>query len=962
MQTALSPAGPRPGAIAKLRRPSFWQVIAGLGRMVLAAAAGIVFLLSPVAPASATPGAQLVALAGAAPPPPSSFGSKPEGPAPRSASMALQVYFQPADTAQLAAFATAVSTPGSVSYHHFLSVSQFAARFGPSDQAVSALDKYLRSEGLSVGRLSANRLAQNVTGTSAQVQRAFEDPMLRFRTAGGEQVIGSASSPKLPARLAASVALVDGLDPWVVPFSNLVRSAGKLQERAAPERAADKKSSTAGAGQQDESACSGMAGQGLTPAQLDSAYGLTGFGQRGIQGQGETIGLIEYGLADTPAVAGFQACTGSSLSIDYVPASSAPTQVDTEVAADLEVIAALAPKANVVVYESSQQGTDLAPWDMAVSGTAAGGLPEVISDSWGSCEQDTGMASAYYQIEEALYEEAAAQGQTVLVASGDDGSEGCLDQTQAKEFAVYDPASAPFVTAVGGTASDTPSSPQYIWNSRKAVGKQCLHTECDLYGASGGGASTVWPRPAYQPASLPSSPACTLGPPGCREIPDVSALAGDPYAQYCSPSFCGGDGDWVGFGGTSVAAPSWGAAVLLSDEACSTKIGFLNPLLYKEPGLLTSPIRSGNNDLTGTHDGMYEASLSGGYSMAGGLGYLGGADLSSGALCGPGASAGSGGAGSGSSGPGNSGGTGSPTTSTGGPTTSTTVPATTPGSAGSPGPSRAPDRAVECVDPVNQPVPGDPDALAATEDSNNCGGYLVVTATGAVSGFGAAITYGSLQGRHLKVPVVGIAVTPDSEGYWLLTSDGQVFAFGDAKLYGAPAKLAPGTSAVGMSATPDGKGYWVVTGAGAVYPYGDAQSFGSLLGHRLNGPIVGVAATPTGGGYWLAAADGGVFGFGDARYHGSMGASQLKNRVVGITADPVGNGYFLATANGSIFSFGANFYGSRGAKPPPEPVVAMAPSIDRKGYYLIDSGGQVYAFGDAIYGGNATKPVKKPKH
>ncbi len=149
-------------------------------------------------------------------------------------------------------------------------------------------------------------------------------------------------------------------------------------------------------------------------------------------------------------------------------------------AADLEVIAALAPKATVVVYEASQQGTDLAPWDLAVSGTADGGLPEVISDSWGSCEQDTGMTSAYYQVEEGLFEEAAAQGQTVLVASGDDGSEGCLDQTQGKEFAVYDPATAPFVTAVGGTASNTPTGPQYIWNSRKAKGEQCLDSGCDL--------------------------------------------------------------------------------------------------------------------------------------------------------------------------------------------------------------------------------------------------------------------------------------------------------------------------------------------------------------------------------------------------------------------------------------------------------------------------------------------------
>ena len=94
MRTALSPAGPRHRAAAKRGLPLFWQVIAGLGRVVLAAAAGIVFLLSPVTPAGATPGAQLVALAGAAPPSPSSFGAKPEGPAPWSASMSLQVYFR----------------------------------------------------------------------------------------------------------------------------------------------------------------------------------------------------------------------------------------------------------------------------------------------------------------------------------------------------------------------------------------------------------------------------------------------------------------------------------------------------------------------------------------------------------------------------------------------------------------------------------------------------------------------------------------------------------------------------------------------------------------------------------------------------------------------------------------------------------------------------------------------------
>ncbi|HTT90555.1 MAG TPA: S53 family peptidase [Acidimicrobiales bacterium] len=933
-------------------------IAAGLLPATLAVTAAVAFLLAPVAPAGATPGQQLVALTGGAPPSPSSYGARALGPAPGSAFLSLQVYFQPDHAGQLAALATAVSTPGNASYHHFLSVPQFASRFGPAGQVVSAVDRYLTSNGLSVGRLSANGLAQDVTGTTRQFDRAFGAELVKVRTAGGSKVIGSFSVPKLPADLAGSVALVDGLDPWVVPTDNLVRLPPR-QVTEGPLRAQDLAPGSApSVGQATPPAaldCGAMAGEGLTPAELNRIYGLSGFDQRGDQGQGETIGLIEYGLPDMKAIASYEACTGASLSIHYVPTSSAPTQVDTEVAADLEVIAALAPKANVVVYEASLQGTGLAPWDLAVSGTSAGGLPDVISDSWGSCEPDTGMAGAYYQAEEVLYEEAAAQGQTVLVASGDDGSEGCLGQTQSKQFAVYDPASAPFVTAVGGTASDTATSPQYIWNSHNALERQCLSTGCSLYGASGGGASTIWPRPGYQPASLPASPACTLGAQGCREIPDVSALAGDPYGQYCTPSFCGGGGPWVGFGGTSLAAPSWGAAVLLSDQMCSIRTGFLNPLLYSEPGKLVGSITSGNNDLSGSHDGMYQAVVSGGYSMAGGLGYLGGANLSSGALCGPNGV----GAGTGSSGTGGSGST-VPTTTTTTPTTATTptTPTTRPPTSGAGATGTATGPALECVKPVNQPVRGKPDALAATEDSNNCAGYLVVTTSGAVSGFGAAITYGSLQDRHLKAPVVAIAVTPSSEGYWLLTSDGEVFAFGDARFLGQPAGLHPSPSAVGITATPDGMGYWVAARNGAVYAFGDARSYGSLVGHSLNEPVVGIAATPDGDGYWLAAADGGVFGFGDAAFHGSMGSGRSHSQVVGITADPDGDGYFLATARGSIFSFGASFYGSRGADPPPAPVVAVAPSIDRKGYYLIDSDGQVYAYGDAIYGGNATSPRK----
>jgi Pro-kumamolisin, activation domain len=880
----------------------------------------------PAVPASASPSDQLVEVPGSVPPAPTSYGAKVVGPAAPSAKVALQAYFRPTNEAELSTLATAVSTPGSAVYHHFLTVSQFAERFGPSSAEVSALDSYLRSKGLSVGALSANRLAQGLVGTATQIDGALGSSLVDLRTGQGGDIVGSTRAPVLPARLASSIAFIDGLDPWVTPQDNLVKlPAANVREPDVRERAA--------------STCSGMAEAGMTPAQLDTAFGFSGFAARGQQGQGETIGLIEYALPDKQAIGPYETCSGASLTIDYVYTNSPPGVSDSEVAADIEVIAALAPKATVVVYDSSQQGTGLGPWDLAVSGSSPGGLPDVISSSWGSCEPDTGMGSAYYQAEEVLFQEAAAQGQTVLVASGDDGSEGCLDATGGKELAVDDPASAPFVTAVGGTASDTETGVQYVWNSHNAKNQGCLQTGCTASGASGGGASTVWPRPSYQPASLSSSPACTLGAEGCREVPDVSALAGDPYAQYCSPSICSGGG-WVGFGGTSLAAPSWGVAVLLSENSCATKIGFLNPLLYSEPSLLTGPITSGNNDLTGTHNGLYAASTSGGYSMAGGLGYLGGANVSQGALCGP------------------TGAGGTPPTSATSPPggTTTTVPGqtstTAPGPLGPTGPL-AP-RAAACAKPVNQPVKGKPVALVATEDANGCAGYLVVTQTGALSGFGGAITYGSPPRKSLRSPIVAMAPTPGFAGYWLLAADGQVFAFGDAKLYATASNVHLDAAAVGIAVSPDAKGYWVVARDGSVLAYGDAQYYGSMGGKHLNRPIVGMAAVPSGQGYWLVAADGGVFAFGDALYDGSMGGTHLNSPVVGVSGLLGGDGYRMVASDGGIFSFGAPFYGSLGSDGHRLPVACLAPSVDGKGYYLMDSAGHIFSYGDAVYLGNAT--------
>jgi len=970
-----------------------WAAVAGTGAAALTLTAGAIGLPAIIrSPAGASPtsparvpalSSQFVMLTGAGPPPPALFGAKVLRAASLSAPLHLQVFFQPTNPAVLNALATAVSTPGTAAYHHFLTVSQFAARFGASSDRVATIDKYLQGEGLSVGPLSANHLAQDVGGSVGSFEHAFATPLTNLRTRTGSVVVGSVLAPKLPARLASSVSYIEGLYPWVSQSNDLVRFPSHLLSGLSGRSGTNGLSGLRGlSAQQTSAGCGGLAGNGLTPSQLQRAYGLSGLYNSGYQGQGQTIGLIEYALADTRAVTTFEGCTGASLSVDYVPTSAPPRITNAEVAADIEVIAALAPKAAVVVYESNQQGTGLGPWDLAVSGSAPGGLPEVITSSWGSCEPDTGMGSSYYRTEESIFDEAATQGQTIFVASGDDGSEGCLDQTRSKRLAVDDPATTPGVTAVGGTASNKPNGPQYIWNSHTSNPLGCLGTGCAGNGASGGGASTVWARPSYQPASFAQSPECKLGLQGCREIPDVSALAGDPYSQFCSLSVCGSGEGWVGFGGTSLAAPSWGAAAILSAQFCSSKLGFLNPLLYSEPSALTGPISSGNNDLTGTNFGLYEASASGAYSMAGGLGYLGGVNLSTGALCGPpGPTASPGGTtpsttttstapgtttttttgpgttstttGTGTTAPGTT-----ATTATGTGTSSTTSPGSPPTTLGAATPGAA------CVKPANEAVQGAAVSIAASSvgtapggtgagAGGQCAGYWVVTRTGVVAAFGSAALYGSLQGTHLKAPIIGIAPTPDYGGYWLGASDGGVFAFGDAKFYGAMGESHLNAPIVGIAAAPQGGGYWLVASDGGVFAFGDAKFYGSMGGSHLNAPIVAIAAAPQGGGYWLVGSDGGVFGFGAAPYRGSMGKADLDSPIVGFTTAPHGSGYRMVDAHGNIFSFGATFYGSFGADPPAAPISAIAPSVDGKGYYLVDASGDVYAYGDAPYFGSA---------
>jgi hypothetical protein len=236
-------------------------------------------------------------------------------------------------------------------------------------------------------------------------------------------------------------------------------------------------------------------------------------------------------------------------------------------------------------------------------------------------------------------------------------------------------------------------------------------------------------------------------------------------------------------------------------------------------------------------------------------------------------------------------------------------------------------------------------------------GYAMVGADGDVFNFGGATLQGSLAGKPLAGPIVGIAYTPSGNGYWLAASDGGVFAFGDAAYLGSLGGIKLNAPVVGIQVTPSGKGYWLVASDGGVFTFGDAPFFGSLGGIKLNAPVVGIASTSDGSGYFLAAQDGGVFSFGKAAFAGS-GLGTVRAAVYAIATDPVHGGYWLAAKDGGVFSYGgARFFGSLVGTGVKSGLATLVPSATGNGYWIFGTDGGVFAFGDAPFMG-AVPPQK----
>jgi subtilase family serine protease len=619
--------------------PSFSRP-ATLGVACAAACACVLAVASSAPPAAGAAGPGPVRLGPAPTLPP---GSRVLASVASATPMHVTVTLRPRDPAGLRALASSVSTPGSASYRHYLTPAQFRQRFGASTAQVHAVEASLRAHGLRPGTPSANDLSIPVNASAGAVARAFEITFAHVALANGATGIVNRQAPAVDAAVAPDVQTVLGLDTASRAVPLLVRP------HAATATASPARPHVATGGPQPCGAATTAAEQqgGYTADQVASAYGLSGLYASGGPGggsdfgAGQTIAVLElepYTLSDIQNYASCYEINGQPINpqIANVPVDGGASGAQSgEAALDIENVIGLAPQANVLVYEGPNSGSG--PYD-TFSAIISQHAAQVVTASWGQCEPLNGSSEA--QAENTLFQEAAAEGMSIVSASGDDGAEDCFPESPT--VSVDDPASQPFVTGVGGThfASLGPRPSESVWNNGRLGA-----------GASGGGVSSIWTMPSYQsaaPSSLhvinsgSSSSTCGASSGYCREVPDVSADA-DPGTGYLI--YWNGDNSafppqttgWQVVGGTSGAAPVWAALIALTNASggCNgTAIGFANPALYYAAATAYAgdfnDVTSGNNDFTGTNMGRFAAGP--GYDMASGLGSPNGSALAA-SLC-----------------------------------------------------------------------------------------------------------------------------------------------------------------------------------------------------------------------------------------------------------------------------------------------------------------------------------------
>lgn len=555
-----------------------------------------------------------------------------------------------------------LQVPGTPNYHKFLTVAQYADRFGMSLNDLNRIASWLRAEGFTNISVSNNHNEISFDGTVAQVERTFQVEMHHYLVDGVVHLANS-SDPSVPAAL-AGVAL---------SMRHLHNFSPKPHAKVRP------------------NLTSYVSGNHfLTPDDFATIYDINALYNLSpaIDGTGQTIAIIGQSTVNTTDLNNFRSNSGlpaSTVTMTLMEGTATRCSGDElESDLDLEWSGGVAKKASInFVFAGLGTGDTCesradSSWDAlnyAVTSSSHGVAP-FVSSSYGYCEAGNGQAFA--DEVSGWAQEAVAQGQTIVAASGDEGAADCDPGTATSAtmgLAVNLPASSPYVTGAGGneftgdmsecpttgcTTNTAPADPPY-W-AASGAGADAVSTaleyipetawndttEAGSLSASGGGASLYFTKPIWQTG---------LGVPadGQRDVPDIAITASDFHDPYliCSeddpetggtePSCVSGfrasaGGDFTAVGGTSAAAPTFTAIMALVNQFVGntppTGLAPINPTLYElypYTTLSISPnpfhdVTTGNNIVpctTGTPDctsGSFGFNAGVGYDQVTGLG------------------------------------------------------------------------------------------------------------------------------------------------------------------------------------------------------------------------------------------------------------------------------------------------------------------------------------------------------
>ena len=537
-----------------------------------------------------------------------------------------------------------VQNAASPSFHKWLTPAQYGARFGASTDDVATLSGWLQSQGFTIDKTPVAGNVISFSGNVAQVQKAFSTTIHTF-TVDGVKHMANATVPQVPRAFASAVRGLVGLDdfhPHSLMQKGPTGTFNPVTKKIRPDFTLFSNTGTPYlyVDPADAATIYNVPNTLLNPNYTGTTY----------DGTGVTVGIVGDSNVDLTGVSlyrqDFLGETSANVNLPTIIVDGADPGIngdEGETFLDLEVLGGIAPKAKINYYASDDSDLSSGLFN-AIQRAIDDDMVSVLSISYGACESGLGPQTSQYVSE--LYQQAAAQGITVSVSSGDSGAAGCdLDGSASatQGLAVNGLASTPYNVSVGGTDFDVLAAnfstyvqdslngvsysgippywrtalsyiPEEPWNDSTASNGALADNTPFNYGGSsdiiagGGGVSNVFAKPAFQTALTPKD--------GQRDVPDVALLAGNglygavwlvcgsgsaiagPDCQETNGNFTSSS-TFSGAGGTSAAAPAFSAMMALLVQATGSRQGQVNNTLYQlaanKYGTVFNDVTTGNN-------------------------------------------------------------------------------------------------------------------------------------------------------------------------------------------------------------------------------------------------------------------------------------------------------------------------------------------------------------------------------